>query len=139
MIWRQDFALNLVPLAVSRQVVSFSTKYQNLSLSYGIVTHFNHLNSRLFFRLPESYRHVVEEWRMSDVAGVAIALNVGGPFEFGRVWMTGTDIASLQLLELLLRSQLVGHGEGVSVSLAEESELMQVGKNRGRCAGGAAM
>ena len=39
---------------------------------------------------------------MANVRCVAIAMYVGGPFEFGGVGMASTDISRLKLFELLL-------------------------------------
>jgi hypothetical protein len=47
---------------------------------------------------------------MADVAGVAVALDVARPLKLGRVWVTGADVASLQLLKLLLGAKFVGLG-----------------------------
>jgi len=44
---------------------------------------------------------------VADVAGVAVTLDVGGPLKFRRVGVSGADVAGLQLLELLLRAELV--------------------------------
>lgn len=45
---------------------------------------------------------------MADVGSEAIAVDVGGPFEFRGVGVAGADIAGLELLELLLGAEFVG-------------------------------
>lgn len=52
---------------------------------------------------------------MADVAGQAITVDVGGPFEFGRVGVAGAHVAGLELLELLLRAEFVGLPGSVNV------------------------
>ena len=44
---------------------------------------------------------------MSDIAGVAVSLDVARPLELGRVRMTRADVASLELLKLLLGAKLI--------------------------------
>lgn len=44
---------------------------------------------------------------MSDITGIAIPLDVGGPLELGGVCVPGADIARLELLELLLSAEFV--------------------------------
>lgn len=36
-------------------------------------------------------------------------MNVGSPLEFGGICMTSSDEASLELLELLLGTEFIGH------------------------------
>lgn len=36
-------------------------------------------------------------------------MNIGGPFMLGGVGMAGTDVPGLEGLELLLRTEFVGH------------------------------
>lgn len=45
---------------------------------------------------------------MSNVRGVAVASDVGGPFEAGYVRVAGADVARLELFELLGCAQFVG-------------------------------
>ncbi len=52
---------------------------------------------------------------MADVASQAIAVDVGGPFELGRVGVAGAHVAGLELLELLLRAEFVGLRGSVDV------------------------
>lgn len=51
---------------------------------------------------------------MANVAGQAVAVDVGRPFELRGVGVAGADVAGLQLLQLLLRAEFVGLEEGVS-------------------------
>lgn len=44
---------------------------------------------------------------MPDIAGQAVAVDVGGPFEFGSVGVAGPDVAGLELLQLLLGAEFV--------------------------------
>ena len=46
---------------------------------------------------------------MSDVGGVAVAVDIGGPFELCCVCVAGADVARLEGLELLLGAELVCH------------------------------
>ena len=68
----------------------------------------DHLRSHAFSTLPHSDRHVAQERRVPNVRGVAVAVDVGGPFELGGVGVTGTDVACLQLFKLLLSTQFIG-------------------------------
>ncbi len=45
---------------------------------------------------------------MSDIRGVRVAVDVGGPVVFGRVGVAGADVAGLEGLELLLGAEFVG-------------------------------
>lgn len=45
---------------------------------------------------------------MADVGGVAVAVDVGGPFVLGGVGVAGADVAGLQGFELLLGAEFVG-------------------------------
>lgn len=45
---------------------------------------------------------------MSNIRCQTIAVDIGGPFEFRGVGVAGTDVAGLQLLELLLGAEFVG-------------------------------
>ncbi len=45
---------------------------------------------------------------MADVAGEAVALDIGLPFPGGGVGVAGADIARLQSFELLLGAEFVG-------------------------------
>jgi len=45
---------------------------------------------------------------MPDIRGVAVAGNVRGPFELRDIGMPCSDIARLQLLELLCCAEFVG-------------------------------
>jgi len=59
---------------------------------------------------------------MPNIRGVAVAGNVRGPFEFGDIGMPCSDIARLQLLELLCCAEFVGLGwmlDGCFVDLEE--------------------
>jgi hypothetical protein len=44
---------------------------------------------------------------MTDIAGVAVSLDVARPLKLGRIWVAGADVASLKLLKLLLSTKLV--------------------------------
>lgn len=44
---------------------------------------------------------------MTDVAGVAVACDVRSPFKLGGIGVAGADVSGLELLELLLLSELV--------------------------------
>lgn len=46
---------------------------------------------------------------MSDVRGVAVTDDVGGPLVLSRVGVTRADVAGLQGLEVLEGAELVGH------------------------------
>lgn len=45
---------------------------------------------------------------MTDIARITISLDVGRPFEFGRVGVSRANITGLKLFELLLGSQFIG-------------------------------
>lgn len=51
---------------------------------------------------------------MTDVRGVAVAMDVGGPFVLCGVGVAGADVAGLQSFELLLRAEFVGLEGGIS-------------------------
>ena len=67
----------------------------------------NHQAPNLFPALAHTYCHVTQQRRMSNIRSIAVALNVARPFELCGICMPRSYITSLQLLELLLCSQLV--------------------------------
>lgn len=60
---------------------------------------------------------------MPDIGRVRVAVDVGRPFEFGRVGVTGTNIARLKLLELLLGAEFVCLLDGRAKTRLESLEL----------------
>lgn len=46
---------------------------------------------------------------MTDVGGVAVTEDVGRPFIFGGIGMSGTDVTGLEGLKVLDGAELVGH------------------------------
>lgn len=80
-------------------------------------SYLNHHDAHLLLALAEPNSHVLEQRRVSDVARVAIAGNVGSPFELGGVGVAGPDVARLELLKLLLGAEFVGLCEGLGLGL----------------------
>ena len=68
----------------------------------------NHSGPHLLPGLAQTEGHVLQQRRMADVAGEAVASDVRGPLEAGGVGVAGADVARLELLQLLLRAELVG-------------------------------
>lgn len=62
----------------------------------------NHCSPDFLSRLTQPDGHIFKQRRMADVTGVAVAMDVGRPFELGRVRMSSSHVPRLQLLELLL-------------------------------------
>lgn len=52
---------------------------------------------------------------MTNVRSVAVAHDVGGPFVFGCVGVSGTDVAGLEGFEILEGAEFVGHFDRFSV------------------------
>lgn len=44
---------------------------------------------------------------MPDIRRITVALDVAGPLELGRVGMSSSNVSRLELLQLLLRTELV--------------------------------
>lgn len=72
-----------------------------------IATHLNHRSSHLLLAVPKPNSHVAQHRRVSNVAGIAVPLNVACPLEFGRVGMSSSNISGLQSLQLLLSAKFV--------------------------------
>lgn len=45
---------------------------------------------------------------MPDIRRERVAVDIRGPFVFRRIGVPGADVSCLELLELLLRAELVG-------------------------------
>lgn len=73
----------------------------------------NHLlyehRPHLLLGLAHPDGHVAQDRRVSDVRGVAVADDVGGPLVLGRVGVARADVAGLQGLEVLEGAELVSH------------------------------
>lgn len=52
---------------------------------------------------------------MTNVRSVAVAHDVGGPFVFGCVGVTGTDVACLEGFKVLEGAEFVGHFDHFTV------------------------
>lgn len=62
----------------------------------------NHHRPHPLLGLTHANGHVLEQRWVSDVARIAVSLDVARPFELGGVGVAGADELGLQLLELLL-------------------------------------
>lgn len=81
-------------------------------------THLNHSPPNLLPTLPHPNSHIAQQRRMSHITRITVSLDIGRPFEFRRVGVSGADVAGLELLELLLGAEFVGlGGRGVSLGL----------------------
>ena len=70
-------------------------------------TDLNHLCPDLLSALSHTDRHVTQERWVPHIAGVAVSLNVGRPLKLRGICVTGTYVAGLKLLELLLGAKFV--------------------------------
>lgn len=66
------------------------------------------MHPNLLHRHAHADCHVVKERRVTLVAGVGVARNVGRPLVLGGVGVTGADELVLEGFELLLGAQFVG-------------------------------
>lgn len=77
-------------------------------LPYRLHHPLDHHAPHLLPALAHADAHVAQQGRVADVGGVAIAVDVGGPFVLGGVGVAGADVAGLQGFELLLGAEFVG-------------------------------
>lgn len=68
---------------------------------------------------------------MPDIRRERVAVDVGGPFVFGRVGVARADVSRLELFELLLGAEFVGLWGGRGIVSGGEAEGRRGGEGRG--------